>query len=38
MSLSAIRSVVRDLKKIGQDYIVNISGLGYRLSKEFFLL
>lgn len=32
MSLSAIRSVVRDLrKKIGQDYIVNISGLGYRL-------
>ena len=32
MSLSAIRSVVRDLrKKIGQKYIVNISGLGYRL-------
>lgn len=32
MSLSAIRSVVRDLrKKIGQDYIVNISGVGYRL-------
>lgn len=32
MSLSAIRSVVRDLrKKTGQDYIVNISGLGYRL-------
>ena len=32
MSLSAIRSVVRDLrKKIGQDYIINISGLGYRL-------
>ena len=32
MSLSAIRSVVRDLrKKIGQSYIVNISGLGYRL-------
>jgi len=32
MSLSAIRSVVRDLrKKIGQDYIVNISGTGYRL-------
>ena len=32
MSLSAIRSVVRDLrKKIGQDYVVNISGVGYRL-------
>lgn len=32
MSLNAIRSVVRDLrKKIGQDYIVNISGVGYRL-------
>ena len=32
MSLSAIRSVVRDLrKKIGQNYIVNISGTGYRL-------
>lgn len=32
MSLSAIRSVVRDLrKKIGQEYIVNISGTGYRL-------
>jgi len=32
MSLSAIRSVVRDLrKKIGQEYIVNISGIGYRL-------
>jgi two-component system, OmpR family, response regulator VanR len=32
MSLSAIRSVVRDLrKKIGQNYIVNISGVGYRL-------
>lgn len=32
MSLSAIRSVVRDLrKKIGQDYIINISGIGYRL-------
>ncbi|MBP7783971.1 MAG: response regulator transcription factor [Aliarcobacter sp.] len=32
MSLSAIRSVVRDLrKKIGQDYIINISGVGYRL-------
>ncbi len=32
MSLSAIRSVVRDLrKKIGQDYIINVSGVGYRL-------
>lgn len=32
MSLNAIRSVVRDLrKKIGQDYIINISGVGYRL-------
>jgi two-component system, OmpR family, response regulator VanR len=32
MSLSAIRSVVRDLRrKIGQDYIINISGVGYRL-------
>ena len=32
MSLSAIRSVVRDLrKKIGQEYIVNVSGVGYRL-------
>jgi DNA-binding response OmpR family regulator len=32
MSLSAIRSVVRDLrKKIGQSYIINISGRGYRL-------
>jgi DNA-binding response OmpR family regulator len=32
MSLSAIRSVVRDLrKKIGSDYIKNISGVGYRL-------
>ncbi len=32
MSLSAIRSVVRDLrKKLGSEYIVNISGLGYRL-------
>lgn len=32
MSLSAIRSVVRDLrKKIGQEYVVNISGTGYRL-------
>lgn len=32
MSLSAIRSVVRDLrKKIGQDYILNVSGVGYRL-------
>ena len=32
MSLSAIRSVVRDLrKKIGQEYVVNVSGIGYRL-------
>lgn len=32
MSLSAIRSVVRDLrKKIGSEYIVNVSGSGYRL-------
>lgn len=32
MSLSAIRSVVRDLrKKIGQEVVVNISGTGYRL-------
>ncbi|WP_083568394.1 response regulator transcription factor [Arcobacter sp. LA11] len=32
MSLAAIRSVVRDLrKKIGQDYILNVSGTGYRL-------
>ena len=32
MSLSAIRSVVRDLrKKVGHNYIVNISGMGYRL-------
>ncbi|WP_419763764.1 MAG: response regulator transcription factor [Arcobacter sp.] len=32
MSLSAIRSVVRDLrKKIGQKYIINVSGVGYRL-------
>ncbi len=32
MSLTALRSVVRDLrKKIGQDFIVNISGTGYRM-------
>ncbi|ADG92067.1 two component transcriptional regulator, winged helix family [Arcobacter nitrofigilis DSM 7299] len=32
MSLSAIRSVVRDLrKKIGQEYISNVSGVGYRM-------
>lgn len=32
MSLSAIRSVVRDLrKKIGEGFIVNISGSGYRI-------
>lgn len=31
MSLAAIRSVVRDLrKKIGNEYIVNVSGSGYR--------
>lgn len=32
MSLAAIRSIVRDLrKKIGSSYIVNVSGIGYRL-------
>lgn len=32
MSLAAIRSVVRDLRrKIGQEYVVNVSGIGYRL-------
>jgi DNA-binding response OmpR family regulator len=32
MSQSAIRSVVRDLrKKIGEKYIINVSGIGYRL-------
>ena len=32
MSISALRSVVRDLrKKIGSDYIINISGNGYKL-------
>jgi len=32
MSLSALRSVVRDLrKKIGSQYIINISGDGYKL-------
>ncbi|TLP39578.1 response regulator transcription factor [Arcobacter arenosus] len=32
MSLSAIRSVVRDLrKKIGSEFVVNVSGIGYRL-------
>lgn len=32
MSLAALRSVVRDLrKKIGQEFIVNISGTGYRM-------
>ncbi|MEN8717705.1 MAG: response regulator [Sulfurovum sp.] len=32
MSVSAIRSVVRDLrKKIGNDFIVNVSGSGYKL-------
>lgn len=32
MSLSAIRSVVRDLrKKVGSEFVVNVSGTGYRL-------
>lgn len=32
MSLSAIRSVVRDLrKKIGNQFVINVSGVGYRL-------
>ncbi len=32
MSLAALRSVVRDLrKKIGQNYLINISGTGYRM-------
>ncbi len=32
MSLSAIRSVVRDLrKKLGNEYVVNVSGVGYRM-------
>lgn len=32
MSTSAIRSVVRDLrKKIGEKFILNVSGIGYRL-------
>ncbi len=32
MSLPVLRSVVRDLrKKIGQDFIINVSGTGYRL-------
>lgn len=32
MSLAAIRSIVRDLrKKIGSSYVVNVSGTGYRL-------
>lgn len=32
MSLAAIRSIVRDLrKKIGSVYFVNVSGIGYRL-------
>jgi DNA-binding response OmpR family regulator len=32
MSISALRSVVRDLrKKMGSDYIINISGNGYKL-------
>ena len=32
MSLSALRSVVRDLrKKISSEYILNVSGIGYRL-------
>lgn len=34
MSINALRSVVRDLrKKIGSEYIVNISGNGYSFSK-----
>ena len=33
MSNSAIRSVVRDIrKKLGQNYVVNISGTGYRFN------
>ena len=33
MSNSAIRSVVRDIrKKLGKDYVVNISGTGYRFN------
>lgn len=32
MSLAALRSVVRDLrKKLGQEFVINISGTGYRL-------
>jgi len=32
MSLSAIRSVVRDLrKKLGKEYIINVSGRGYKI-------
>lgn len=32
MSLSAIRTLVRDLrKKLGKGYVINISGIGYRL-------
>lgn len=32
MSLSAIRSVVRDLrKKMGDNYLINVSGCGYKL-------
>lgn len=32
MSMGALRSVVRDLrKKIGQEFVINISGTGYRL-------
>jgi len=32
MSLSAIRSIVRDLrKKLGSEYVINISGVGYRM-------
>lgn len=32
MSSSALRSVVRDLrKKLGEDFVINISGVGYRL-------
>ncbi len=32
MSLSAIRTLVRDLrKKLGKEYILNVSGIGYKL-------
>lgn len=32
MSMSAVRSVVRDLrKKLGSDYVLSVSGVGYRM-------